>query len=136
MDQPEGKIELRDEASDLGGTMRLGGQVCRLAAGTRAREAYGDDEIVERHRHRFEVNNQFVEALEKAGLVVSGKSVDGSLVEMIELPDHPGTWPVSSIRNSPRHPVTAIRCSPVSSVRRWSTRRYAAALSPPRRSDR
>ncbi|WP_275289149.1 CTP synthase [Halomonas elongata] len=86
---PEGNIELRDEASDLGGTMRLGGQVCRLASGTRAREAYGDDEIVERHRHRFEVNNQFVEALEKAGLVVSGKSVDGSLVEMVELPDHP-----------------------------------------------
>ncbi|MDT8894446.1 CTP synthase [Halomonas sp. I1] len=86
---PEGNIELRDEASDLGGTMRLGGQVCRLASGTRAREAYGDDEIVERHRHRFEVNNQFVDALEKAGLVVSGKSVDNSLVEMVELPDHP-----------------------------------------------
>ncbi|MCW4149689.1 CTP synthase [Halomonas sp. 18H] len=86
---PEGHIELRDEASDLGGTMRLGGQVCRLAPNTRAREAYGDDEIVERHRHRFEVNNQFVEDLEKAGLVVSGKSVDGSLVEMVELPDHP-----------------------------------------------
>ncbi|MDN3524016.1 CTP synthase [Halomonas sabkhae] len=86
---PEGKIELRDEASDLGGTMRLGGQVCRLAPNTRAREAYGDDEIVERHRHRFEVNNQFVEGLEEAGLVVSGKSVDGSLVEMVELPDHP-----------------------------------------------
>jgi CTP synthase len=85
----EGKIELRDEASDLGGTMRLGGQVCHLEPGTRAREAYGSDEIVERHRHRFEVNNQFVEALEQASLVVSGKSVDNSLVEMIELPDHP-----------------------------------------------
>ncbi|RTR03455.1 CTP synthase [Halomonas nitroreducens] len=86
---PEGKIELRDEASDLGGTMRLGGQVCRLAPGSKAREAYGDDEIVERHRHRFEVNNQFVEGLEKAGLVVSGRSVDNSLVEMVELADHP-----------------------------------------------
>ncbi|MDN3557570.1 CTP synthase [Halomonas maura] len=86
---PEGKIELRDEASDLGGTMRLGGQVCRLAPGSKAREAYGDEEIVERHRHRFEVNNQFVEALEKAGLVVSGRSVDNSLVEMVELADHP-----------------------------------------------
>ncbi len=85
----EGKIELRDEASDLGGTMRLGGQVCRLAPGSRAREAYGSEEIVERHRHRFEVNNQFVEQLEQAGLVVSGKSVDNSLVEMVELPDHP-----------------------------------------------
>lgn len=86
---PEGKIELRDAASDLGGTMRLGGQVCHLASGTKAREAYGSDEIVERHRHRFEVNNQFIDELEKAGLVISGKSVDQSLVEVIELADHP-----------------------------------------------
>ena len=86
---PEGKIELRDEASDLGGTMRLGGQVCHLAAGSRAREAYGNEEIVERHRHRYEVNDQFVADLEQAGLVVSGKSVDNSLVEVVELPDHP-----------------------------------------------
>ncbi|MDI5890205.1 CTP synthase [Halomonas rhizosphaerae] len=86
---PEGKVELRDEASDLGGTMRLGGQVCQLKAGSRARKAYGSDEIVERHRHRFEVNNQFIDDLEEAGLVVSGKSVDNSLVEMVELPDHP-----------------------------------------------
>ena len=85
----EGKIELRDSASDLGGTMRLGGQVCRLEPGSKAREAYGSDEIVERHRHRFEVNNQFVEQLEQAGLVISGKSVDSSLVEMVELADHP-----------------------------------------------
>ncbi|WP_129140810.1 CTP synthase [Modicisalibacter coralii] len=85
----EGKIELRDEASDLGGTMRLGGQVCHLKPGTRAREVYGMEAITERHRHRFEVNNQFVEQLEEAGLVVSGKSVDNSLVEMIELSDHP-----------------------------------------------
>ncbi|MDY7116984.1 CTP synthase [Halomonas sp. SSL-5] len=86
---PEGKIELRDAASDLGGTMRLGGQVCQLKAGSKAREAYGADEIVERHRHRFEVNEQFVGELEQAGLVVSGKSVDNSLVEVVELPDHP-----------------------------------------------
>ncbi|MDR9439040.1 MAG: CTP synthase [Halomonas sp.] len=86
---PEGKVELRDAASDLGGTMRLGGQICQLKPGSRAREAYGSDEIVERHRHRFEVNNQFIDDLEQAGLVVSGKSVDSSLVEMVELPDHP-----------------------------------------------
>ncbi|WP_447042975.1 CTP synthase [Vreelandella sp. H-I2] len=86
---PEGKIELRDAASDLGGTMRLGGQVCHLASGTKARDAYGADEIVERHRHRFEVNNQFIDELEKTGLVISGKSVDQSLVEVIELADHP-----------------------------------------------
>ncbi|SFU58529.1 CTP synthase [Halomonas korlensis] len=86
---PEGKIELRDAASDLGGTMRLGGQVCHLKEGTRARDAYGADEIMERHRHRYEVNDQFVADLEKAGLVVCGRSVDNSLVEMVELPDHP-----------------------------------------------
>ncbi|GEK51913.1 CTP synthase [Vreelandella venusta] len=85
----EGKIELRDAASDLGGTMRLGGQVCHLKSGSKAREAYGADEIVERHRHRFEVNNQFVDGLEQAGLVISGKSVDQSLVEVVELADHP-----------------------------------------------
>lgn len=86
---PEGRIETRDENSDLGGTMRLGGQECHLKAGTHAREAYGEAVILERHRHRYEVNNQFVEALEKAGLVISGKSADDSLVEMVELPDHP-----------------------------------------------
>lgn len=85
----EGKIELRDAASDLGGTMRLGGQVCHLKADSKAREAYGSEEIVERHRHRFEVNNQFIDELEQAGLVISGKSVDQSLVEMVELADHP-----------------------------------------------
>ncbi|HSP56879.1 MAG TPA: CTP synthase [Halomonas sp.] len=86
---PEGKIELRDAASDLGGTMRLGGQVCHLKEGTRAHDAYGADEIMERHRHRYEVNDQFIGDLEKAGLVVCGRSVDNSLVEMVELPDHP-----------------------------------------------
>jgi CTP synthase len=85
----EGKIELRDAASDLGGTMRLGGQVCHLKSGSKAREAYCADEIVERHRHRFEVNNQFIDELEQAGLVISGKSVDQSLVEVVELADHP-----------------------------------------------
>ncbi|HSH47933.1 MAG TPA: CTP synthase [Halomonas sp.] len=86
---PDGKIELRDAASDLGGTMRLGGQVCRLTPSSKARAAYGSDEIVERHRHRYEVNNQFIDELIAAGLVVSGRSADGSLVEMVELPDHP-----------------------------------------------
>ncbi|MCE3026766.1 CTP synthase [Salinicola sp. DM10] len=85
----EGQIELRDEASDLGGTMRLGGQECQLASGSRAQAIYGLDTITERHRHRFEVNNQFIGELEQAGLVISGKSGDQSLVEMIELPDHP-----------------------------------------------
>lgn len=69
--------------------MRLGGQVCRLVDATRAREAYGTDEIVERHRHRFEVNDQFIGDLEAAGLTVSGRSVDETLVEVVELADHP-----------------------------------------------
>ncbi|WP_106477602.1 CTP synthase [Phytohalomonas tamaricis] len=86
---PEGRIEQRTESSDMGGTMRLGGQSCVLAAGSKAREIYGADTIIERHRHRYEINNQFVEELESAGLIFSGKSVDQSLVEMIELPDHP-----------------------------------------------
>ncbi|WP_110648062.1 CTP synthase [Salinicola peritrichatus] len=85
----EGQIELRDEASDLGGTMRLGGQECLLKPGSKAHQVYGLETITERHRHRFEVNDQFVEQLEAAGLIVSGKSGDQSLVEMIELPDHP-----------------------------------------------
>ncbi len=85
----EGKIELRDKSSDLGGTMRLGGQDCKLKRGSKAREVYGKDVIVERHRHRFEVNDQFVKDLEKAGLIFSGRSADNSLVEMIELKDHP-----------------------------------------------
>ncbi|WP_028299206.1 CTP synthase [Oceanospirillum beijerinckii] len=85
----EGKIELRDKSSDLGGTMRLGGQDCKLKRGSKAREVYGKDVIVERHRHRFEVNDQFVKDLEKAGLIFSGRSADNSLVEMVELKDHP-----------------------------------------------
>jgi len=84
-----GNIERRDEDSDLGGTMRLGGQTCKLLPGTLARKVYGKDEIVERHRHRYEFNNRYRETLEKAGLTVGGTSLDGSLVEMIEISDHP-----------------------------------------------
>ncbi len=85
----EGKVEKRDEDTDLGGTMRLGGQVCYLKTGTLARESYGADEITERHRHRYEFNNGYREILAEKGLVFSGLSEDGSLVEMIELHDHP-----------------------------------------------
>ncbi len=84
-----GKIERRDENSDLGGTMRLGGQACRLTPGTLAQRVYGGDEIVERHRHRYEFNNAYREVLEKAGLIIGGTSKDGSLVEMVEIADHP-----------------------------------------------
>lgn len=84
-----GTIEHRDETSDLGGTMRLGGQQCRLVGGSLGHRVYGKDVINERHRHRYEFNNRYLEPLEAAGLKVCGKSLDGRLVEMIEIPDHP-----------------------------------------------
>jgi CTP synthase len=85
----EGEVEKRDESSDLGGTMRLGAQECRLVAGSNARQVYGADVIVERHRHRYEVNNNYVDQLQKAGLKIGGWSADDTLVEMVEIPDHP-----------------------------------------------
>ena len=81
-----GKLEKRDENSDLGGTMRLGGQVCHLVEGTLAREIYGKAEIVERHRHRYEVNNNLLSALEAKGLIVAGRAPANDLCEMVELP--------------------------------------------------
>ncbi|MBK8746197.1 CTP synthase [Propionivibrio sp.] len=81
-----GKIERRDENSDLGGTMRLGGQVCALGEDTLAREIYGKAEIVERHRHRYEVNNNLIGALEAKGMIVAGRAPVTDLCEMIELP--------------------------------------------------
>jgi len=84
-----GDIERRGEDSDLGGTMRLGLQECRLKAGTKARAMYGKDVVAERHRHRYEFNNRYRNQLEEAGLVISAKSMDDLLVEMIELPNHP-----------------------------------------------
>ena len=84
-----GNIEQRDKDSDMGGTMRLGAQECRLKKGSLIHTLYGNDSIVERHRHRYEFNNHYLEALEKAGLVISGRSTDGTLVEIIEDPTHP-----------------------------------------------
>jgi CTP synthase len=84
-----GEVEQRNEQSDKGGTMRLGAQGCRLKAGTLARELYGKDVVVERHRHRYEFNNLYRQQLEDLGLVISGRSMDDLLVETIELPDHP-----------------------------------------------
>jgi CTP synthase len=85
----EGKTEQRDEGSDLGGTMRLGGQECRLVEGSRAHGLYGRDLIMERHRHRYEVNNNYVDRLQQAGLRVGGWSADDTLVEVVEIPNHP-----------------------------------------------
>ncbi|WP_313917032.1 CTP synthase [Tahibacter sp.] len=84
-----GDVEKRTEASDLGGTMRLGAQECRLKAGSLARKLYGQDVIRERHRHRYEFNNMYRQQFEDLGLTMAGKSMDDLLVEVIELPNHP-----------------------------------------------
>lgn len=84
-----GNIETRDHNTDLGGTMRLGAQKCRLTPGSKVRALYGEAVIEERHRHRYEVNNKLLPALESAGLKVAGRSEDGQLVEIIEVEDHP-----------------------------------------------
>ncbi|CDH47479.1 CTP synthase [Candidatus Contendibacter odensensis] len=85
----DGTVQQRRENSDLGGSMRLGAQPCRLAADSLARLSYGKDVITERHRHRYEFNNRYREPLHAAGMAFSGHSLDDRLVEMIELPDHP-----------------------------------------------
>ena len=118
-----GSVERRNESSDLGGTMRLGGQVCHLQLDSLAYRLYGQEDITERHRHRYEINNAYLDRLEAAGLIVSGRSADRQLVEMIELPDHP--WFVAcqfhpEFTSNPRdgHPLftgfiqAALQCVP------------------------
>ena len=100
------------EIEDLGGTMRLGAQAVEVAGGTRAQEIYGDDTVHERHRHRYEVNNQYRQQLVDAGLVVSGTFQEGHLVEIVELPDHP--WFVASqfhpeFKSRPTRPAPLFR---------------------------
>ena len=87
-----GKIEKRSEESDLGGTMRLGGQLCLLKEGTLARSIYGAPEVMERHRHRYEVNNTLLARLEDKGLVVSGRAPVTDLCEMVELAADVHPW--------------------------------------------
>ena len=82
-------LEKRDAESDKGGTMRLGAYPCKIIPGTRAFEAYGKELVEERHRHRYEFNNAFKDLLEEKGMVFSGTAPDGSLMEIVELPDHP-----------------------------------------------
>ena len=111
----DGSVETRDHDSDLGGTMRLGGYPCTIDKGTLAYEIYDNfsfviyldkTEVVERHRHRYEFNNNYKQKLEKAGLRFSGMSTDKSLVEIIEIPDHP--WFIAcqshpEFTSTPRH---------------------------------
>lgn len=87
-----GKVEKRSGDSDLGGTMRLGGQVCHLQEGSKVRQIYGKPEIIERHRHRYEVNNTLLAQLEEKGLIVSGRAPGTDLCEMIELPADVHPW--------------------------------------------
>ncbi len=101
----KGGLLRRDERSDLGGTMRLGAQECQLQPGSLARQLYGTDTIRERHRHRYEFNNRYLDRMQGAGLRVSGLSRDG-LAEIVELPSHP--WFVAvqfhpEFRSNPRH---------------------------------
>ncbi len=107
-----GDLQTRHDASDLGGTMRLGAQKAILTAGTKAQKIYGKVEIVERHRHRYEVNDRYIAQLEEAGMTVSGYSADQHLVEVVEIGNHP--WFVAcqfhpEFTSSPRggHPLFA-----------------------------
>jgi len=88
-DYRTGKKQVRDETTAKGGTMRLGAYPCRIKKGTKAYEAYGCEEIYERHRHRYEFNNDYKELFEEKGMCFSGLSPNGELVEIIELPEHP-----------------------------------------------
>ncbi len=89
LDFRTGKVEVRDENSNMGGTLRLGSYPCVIGENTNASAAYGKKEINERHRHRYEFNNIFRKQLEEGGLIISGTSPDGELVEIVEIKDHP-----------------------------------------------
>ncbi len=88
-DDKTGTVQQRDTTSDKGGTMRLGAYPCMIKEGTLAHKAYGISDISERHRHRYEFNNMFIDRLEEKGLVISGTSPDAELVEIVEIEDHP-----------------------------------------------
>jgi CTP synthase len=128
-------MEEQQHVTDMGGTMRLGAYVCRLARGSNAAEVYGVPEVRERHRHRYEVSNQYREAFVENGLRLSGLSPDGSLVEMIELPDHP--WFIGcqfhpELRSRPTrpHPLFAGLIAAAVKHARLRTQATAAAASP------
>jgi len=111
-DEQTGRLEKRDDQSEKGASMRLGAYPCRLEPGTLAHAAYGGDEISERHRHRYEFNNQYKERLQESGLVISGTSPDKELVEIVELKDHPwflGCQFHPEFKSNPRtsHPLFA-----------------------------
>ncbi|HEV7588240.1 MAG TPA: CTP synthase [Longimicrobium sp.] len=117
------------EVTDLGGTQRLGAMTARLTPGSKAAEIYGAQEISERHRHRYEVNNAYREALDENGLKVSGVSPDGNLVEMIEIPAHP--WFVATqahpeLKSRPDQPHPLFASFVAAAVERRGPSAYAA----------
>ena len=116
------------EIEDLGGTMRLGAQAVEIAEGTRARDAYGEAVVHERHRHRYEVNNHYRPRLVEAGLVVSGTFQEGRLVEIVELPDHP------VVRREPVPPGVQVAADAPGAALPRLRRRRARALARARRS--
>ncbi len=129
-------MESQEEVSDKGGTMRLGAYACRLAEGSRARELYGRAEISERHRHRFEVNNDYRERLTRAGLTLSGTNPELDLVEIVELRDHPffiGVQFHPEFKSSPLHPHPIFRGFVAAAVAHSASR---GAASRPREESR
>jgi CTP synthase len=129
-------MEEQQHVTDMGGTMRLGAYVCRLARGSNAAEVYGVPEVRERHRHRYEVSNQYREAFVENGLRLSGLSPDGSLVEMVELPAHP--WFIGcqfhpELRSRPTrpHPLFAGLIAAAVKHARLRTQAAAAAAASP-----
>ena len=130
----DGGLERRGEDSDLGGTMRLGAQAIRLRRESRMRAVYGTDIISERHRHRYEFNNTYMDPLQDAGLQIAGKTLDGTLVEVVEVPDHP--WFIGcqfhpEFTSTPRdgHPLFKgfIEAAYRAGIRREGTREHSGA---------
>jgi len=126
-------LDAQRRVVDKGGTMRLGGYDCRLVAGTRAHAAYGAGEVTERHRHRYEFNNEYRAELEAAGLVPSGTTPDGSLVEICEVRDHP--WMVGSqfhpeFRSRPNRPHPLFAGFLAATVERSLARNGQAPVEP------
>jgi CTP synthase len=114
------------EVADMGGTMRLGTYPCKVTPETKGFAAYGEELIYERHRHRYEVNNSYRERLADAGLVISGLSPDGRLVEMVELPDHPwfvGNQGHPEFKSRPTRPAPLFRDFVGAAVARARARR-------------
>ena len=123
------------EVQDLGGTMRLGAFTCQVKAHTHAHKAYGKDQIIERHRHRYEFNNKYLESMEKAGFNITGVLQDGNLCEIAEIKGHPWMLGVQSIPSLDRSPMIRIRSFATLS-RRSSHAKARVMVEQPKRRDK